>query len=109
MDLAKKFYFAWCDKVNARKKELENTWRNSKAYTKTIIHSNSSILIDISETLGFKCFNADYYFIDAVFFKPEDLVPEITRLYFCCAALISHRFKVAASKLPQISVSTIVG
>ena len=43
MDLAKKFYFAWCDKVNARKKELENTWRNSKAYTKTIIHSNSFV------------------------------------------------------------------
>ncbi len=82
MDLAKKFYFAWCDKVNARKKELENTWRNSKAYTKTIIHSNSSILMDISETLGFKCYNADYYFIDAVFFKPEDLVPEYPEAYY---------------------------
>lgn len=82
MGLAEKFYFTWCDKVNSRQKELENTWGNSKSYTKTIIHSDSSILMDIAEALGFKCYNADYYYIDAIFFKPEDLVPEYPQAYY---------------------------
>lgn len=82
MNLAGKFYLAWCHKVSSRTQELKNVWGASKAYTNTIIHSDSSIIMDVARALDLKCYNADYYYIDAVFFKPEDLVPEHPNAYY---------------------------
>lgn len=82
MSFAEKFYIAWCSKVELRQQELLNTWSNSKAYTKAIIHSDDSILMDVSKALGLKCYNADYYYIDAVFFQSEDLVADYPKAYY---------------------------
>ena len=82
MTLAENFYSSWCQKTKSRMGELKSTWNQAKEFTKLIIHSDSSILMDISEDLGLKCYNADYYYIDAVFFKPEDLVPEYPNAYY---------------------------
>lgn len=82
MSLANKFFITWCKKIDSRIEALKTVWGDSKAYTKAIIHDDKSILMDVSDALNYKCYNADYYYIDAVLFKPEDLVLEYPKAYY---------------------------
>lgn len=72
---SKIFYQAWITVVEEKRLELLDKWSNFKAYTDLIVHSNDSVLISISERLKIKCYNKDYYSVDAVFYFDEDCVP----------------------------------
>jgi len=70
------FYQAWITVVEEKRLELLDKWNNFKEYTDLIVHSNNSVLISIAELLEIKCYNKDYYSVDAVFYCDEDRVPQ---------------------------------
>lgn len=72
------FFNIWYDVVSKRKTELLNIWRNNKEFTYKIKGSNGSILSEIAKELDLSCYEQDYYFIDAIFFRKEDLTPKIS-------------------------------
>lgn len=75
MGLARFFYSSWCNITINRHAELLEHWDNRRAFTKLIIHSDKSVLCDIAKRIDLECYNADYYHIDAVLYKPEDRLP----------------------------------
>lgn len=71
------FYKTWLQTVNQNKTQLIEKWRSNTEFTSFMIYEKDSIVCQISEKLDLLCYNNDYYSIDAVFYKSEDLVPEI--------------------------------
>lgn len=78
MGLARDFYSSWKDVITDRQAEVFEHWESRTAFTNFIIKSDDSVLLDISKKIGFECYNKDYYHIDAVFYKQEDLLPEFS-------------------------------
>lgn len=56
---------------------LSKEWRNNKNFTKCIKGNNDSILSIIAKRLNINVYEGDYYSIDAVFYKSDDLCPNI--------------------------------
>lgn len=71
------FYNAWLETVNNRKEHLLKIWRNAKDFTYYIKGSENSVVDEIAEKLDLLTYPQDYYSIDTIFYKPEDLAPKI--------------------------------
>ncbi|MFT5891829.1 MAG: hypothetical protein ACI9Y7_001936 [Dokdonia sp.] len=71
------FYNAWLETVNNRKEHLLKIWRNAKDFTRCIKGSENSVVDEIAEKLDLLTYPQDYYSIDTIFYKPEDLTPKI--------------------------------
>ena len=68
------FYVAWCESVRELKVLLSKIWRENSVYTSHIFSQNG-ILDLVAQKLGL-LYYPNYYFIDAVFYKPEDVIKE---------------------------------
>ncbi|MDQ7960393.1 MULTISPECIES: hypothetical protein [Flavobacterium] len=68
------FYVAWEESVKKCKKLLSDNWRKNPVYTSHIFSENG-ILDLVAQKLGL-LYYSNYYFIDAVFYKPEDVIKE---------------------------------
>jgi hypothetical protein len=79
MSLAKNFLNAWLSVCSDRESEINTIWDNNKEYTKLVISSDNSIVVDVAKRLELECFNGDYYYIDSVFYKNSDLIPGISQ------------------------------
>lgn len=73
------FYKAWLKIVNKREDELRQVWRKNKLYTKCIIGNENSIIKEVANELNLLSYENNYYSIDTVLYKPEDLTPEINK------------------------------
>ena len=69
------FYKAWTNVVSEKEQELSNNWYRDTDYTKSVISSEASVINSVSELLGLKCYNKDYYCIDSILYLEEDFVP----------------------------------
>jgi hypothetical protein len=69
------FFKTWLETISIEKENLLSIWRNAKLFTPYIKDSENSILRQIAEKLNLKCFPNEYYYIDAIFYLEEDLVP----------------------------------
>ncbi|MEZ8609934.1 hypothetical protein AB6D06_22450 [Vibrio sp. 10N.239.311.G01] len=76
MTLAGDFFEHWCSVVEERDDEVNQNWCNNKAYTNFIIHSENSVVMDIAKRLGLYCYNADYYYLDSVFYDQTDFIDD---------------------------------
>lgn len=76
--LAKKFASEWLNVFRSRESEINLVRRGSREYTKLIISSENSVVLDLAKRLELECFNGDYYYIDSVFYKKNDLIPDIS-------------------------------
>lgn len=74
---ATEFYSLWLETVFNRKEELLKIWRNAQDFTYYIKGSENSVVNEIGQKLGLLTYPQDYYSIDAIFYKPEDLTPKI--------------------------------
>jgi hypothetical protein len=77
------FYNAWIETVTNRKDHLLSIWRNPKEFTYYIKGSENSVVDEIGVKLGLLTYPQDYYSIDAVFYKPEDLIPNLKPNTYC--------------------------
>jgi len=68
------FFVAWEESVDKCKDYLSKIWRKNPAYTSHIFSQNG-ILDLVAQKLGL-LYYPNYYFIDAVFYKPEDVIKE---------------------------------
>lgn len=84
------FFEKWIKVVNERNVLLKEIWRQNTDFTYQIIKEENSILIQIASELELKCYNQDYYCLDAVFYKPEDRVPGIPENHYWL-----HNFRIA--------------
>lgn len=71
------FYNAWIHSVKNAKELLLKIWRSPKEYTLSIKGNETCIIKEVSKKLNLLCYPRDYYSIDAILYKKEDLVPEI--------------------------------
>lgn len=76
------FFNTWKEVVENRKEELLEVWQNSTAFTSKIFHDDNSILQEIAEKLTLNVYTSNYYFLDAVFYEDQDLVPDINKNNF---------------------------
>lgn len=74
--LSQRFFEAWIETCEERLPELLLHWDSCPFYTATILKDANSIIKVVAKKLEFECY-CDYYAIDAVLYKREDLVPEI--------------------------------
>lgn len=75
---ARDFYAAWRGVVDKRKEEIIGAWNTDlREYTKLVIGSDNSLLLDVAGHIGMRCYNTDYYSTDSIFYADEDLVPGI--------------------------------
>ena len=72
---AQQFYQAWFDTVQLRKEHLLSIWRQAKVFTSHVKGDDASIMKEVAEKLNLRCYHGDYYSIDTVLYKEEDLVP----------------------------------
>lgn len=71
------FYNLWLETVNNRKAALLKIWRKTSDFTQYIKGSDNSVVDEIGKKLGLLTYQQDYYSIDTIFYKPEDLSPKI--------------------------------
>jgi hypothetical protein len=74
---SKMFFRAWLEAVRNRKAILSKDWRHPRRFTPHVKGNDASILNEIAEKLNLLCYDCDYYFLDAVLYKQEDLVPRL--------------------------------
>ena len=72
---AQQFYQAWIDTVQLRKEHLLSIWRQAKIFTSHVKGDDASIMKEVADKLNLLCYHNDYYSIDTVLYKEEDLVP----------------------------------
>jgi hypothetical protein len=72
------FFQAWIETVQNRKEHLLNIWRKSIEFTSQVKGNESSIMKEVADKLNLICYYGDYYCIDTVLYKEEDLVPGLT-------------------------------
>lgn len=72
---AQRFYQAWLDTVHLRKEHLLTIWRQAKIFTSHVKGDDASIMKEVADKLNLLCYHNDYYCIDTVLYKEEDLVP----------------------------------
>ena len=68
------FYQAWLDTVNTRKDHLLKIWRNAKEFTSYIKGDDNCLMEEVANKLNLLCYPRDYYSIDTLLYKQEDLV-----------------------------------
>ena len=73
---AKQFYQAWLDTVTNRETDMLKVWRNNKQLTAFVKGSTSSVMEAVASKLELKCYHADFYSIDTVLYKQEDLITD---------------------------------
>jgi len=73
---AQTFFTAWLDTVNEMKQQLVTDWRSAKLFTNHIKSSEDCVLKRIATRTDLLCYPHDYYSVDAVFYREEDLVPD---------------------------------
>lgn len=73
---SQQFFQAWIDAVQNRKEHLLNIWRQPGVFTSQVKGDDTSIIKEIADKLNLLCYQQDYYCIDTIFYKEEDLVPE---------------------------------
>ena len=71
---AHSFFKAWSETTLKNRDVLEKIWRQNTEFTSIIKGSENCILKQIADKLNLKCYDRDYYFLDAVFYKNEDFV-----------------------------------
>jgi hypothetical protein len=69
------FFKAWMETVENRKEQLLKIWRKPKEFTYYIKGSENSVVDEIADKFDLLTYPHDYYSIDTIFYKPEDLVP----------------------------------
>lgn len=74
---SKIFFKAWLDTVNGRKEHLLKIWREAKQFTPYIKGDDNCVICEVAEKLHLLCYPRDYYSVDALLYKQEDLVPNI--------------------------------
>lgn len=75
----KSFFSAWKEAVDKQKETLEKIWREHTNFTFQIKGNVDSVLSGIAQKLDLKCYEKDYYSLDAVFYKEEDLIPDLPK------------------------------
>ena len=70
---AQQIFYHWKDICKSKNKELYNNWDERSTYTSIVMYYDNSILKQLSDNLGLR-FYCEYYSIDAVLYKDEDLV-----------------------------------
>lgn len=80
MKLASSFFTHWKSVVSAspQKEKLQKIWRNKSLFTNAIFHDEDAVLIQLAKRLELECYSENYYFLDALFYKKEHLVPHLT-------------------------------
>ncbi|RZK45321.1 MAG: hypothetical protein EOO61_00210 [Hymenobacter sp.] len=71
------FLKAWADTVDSRKERMLSLWRQPKPFTAYVKGNEESIMQEVATRLDLLCYHRDYYSIDTVLYKAEDLVPGI--------------------------------
>lgn len=74
---ATEFFKTWLEVVNGRKEEMLRVWRQNKDLTYFVKGSENSIISQIAQTFGLHSYEQDYYSIDAILYRPDDLTPRI--------------------------------
>ncbi len=72
---ARQFFQAWLDTVQGRKERMLSIWRQAKEFTSHVKGDDASIMKEIADKLNLICYHSDYYSLDTVLYKEEDLVP----------------------------------
>jgi len=68
------FYEIWKESVEAQQELLSDIWRKNPVYTSQIF-SQDGILNAVAQKLQL-FYYSNYYYLDAVFYKPEDIIKE---------------------------------
>lgn len=76
------FFEFWKETINENREAILNNWSNYKNFTNLIKGSDNSILKQIANKLELQVYEIDYYSLDAIFYKNEDLCPEIKKNTF---------------------------
>jgi hypothetical protein len=71
------FFEAWVSTVKTRKDHMLGIWRQARPFTAYVKGNEQSIMQEVATKLGLLCYHGDYYSIDTVLYKAEDLVPGI--------------------------------
>lgn len=74
---AQGFYQAWLDTVTERRIALSSVWRKAGEFTSCIKGSENCVMSDVAKRLSLLCYPHDYYSIDTILYKPEDMTPGI--------------------------------
>jgi hypothetical protein len=74
---AQLFYQAWLDTVTDRRDSLLTIWRKAREFTSCIKGSEDCVINEVAKRLSLLCYPYDYYSIDAILYKVEDLTPGI--------------------------------
>jgi hypothetical protein len=71
------FFQAWVETVNSRKEHLLKIWRQKKEFTLYVKGNEAAMIKEVADKLNLSCYHSDYYCLDTVFYKKEDLVPDL--------------------------------
>ncbi|KOS07120.1 hypothetical protein AM493_14540 [Flavobacterium akiainvivens] len=74
---SRNFFSVWKKIVGSRKDMLSNDWRKHAVFTSHVKGNDDSIIKEIAGSFGLLYYN-EYYSLDVVLYKEEDLVPDIT-------------------------------
>lgn len=74
---ASSFFNEWLKAVTYRKQEILSIWRKRTDFTYVVKGSENSIIFEIAQEFGLLAYEQDYYSIDAILYRPEDLTPKI--------------------------------
>lgn len=69
------FLQAWLETVHNRKEQLLKIWRRAREFTSHVKGDDASIMKEVADKLHLSCYHSDYYCLDTVLYKEEDLVP----------------------------------
>lgn len=70
------FFQAWLQTVHNRKDHLLGIWRQAKEFTANVKGDEASIMQEVANRLNLKCYHSDYYSLDTILYREEDLVPD---------------------------------
>jgi hypothetical protein len=73
---APEFFRAWFDAVQIRKEHLSSIWQKPSIFTSHVKGDDVSIMKEVADKLNLLCYHRDYYSIDTILYKEEDLVPD---------------------------------
>lgn len=71
------FFQVWLDTVKNRKDHLLKIWKISKEFTSYIKGDDNCVIDEVASRLNLLCYPRDYYSIDTLLYKQEDLVHKI--------------------------------
>ena len=74
---SKEFFIAWRKVVELNKDDLCKRWQRARLFTELIFSGEHSILRQVAKEINLEVYPKDYYSIDALFYKKDDLVPSI--------------------------------